>query len=74
MRVKDDVDHQRHAAPEPVPEQSEDERAYGTHCQRKRDRVAQLGDARAKVACHRHDHERKKEKIEGIECPAEEAS
>jgi len=29
---------------------------------------------RANGPCHRHDHEREEEKIEGVECPPQEAS
>jgi hypothetical protein len=67
-------DHEGDAPSEPVAEQPEDERAQWAHRQRKRDCVGHLGDARPKIACHWHDHEREKEKIECIECPPQEAS
>src|SRR4029077_20748049 len=73
-RLENDVDNKGDASSEQVAEQSEDERAQGSHGQRKRDCVGQLGDARPKIACHWHDHEREKEKIECIEYPSQEAS
>src|SRR5262249_25445516 len=54
--------------------QSKDERANRAHRQRDRNRVGEIGNACVEVLGHWRDYERKKEKIERIERPSQEAS
>ena len=73
-RIKDNVDHERDAPPESIAKESKDERANRAHRQRQRDRVTEIGDARAEIVRHRHDNERQQKKIERVQRPAEKTS
>lgn len=69
-----DVSHQRNAAAVAVGKQTEDERADGTHGERRGQRADdfRFGDAELRgEAVHEEDHH---EEIEGVERPAQESS
>ena len=70
-RIKNDIDHQRNPPAKAVAEQTEDERAHGAHRQRDGNRVTEIGDARAEIVRHRHDHKRQQKKIERVQRPPE---
>ena len=70
-RIKNDIDHQRNSPAKAVAEQTEDERADRAHRQRDGNRVTEIGDARAEIVRHRHEHERQQKKIERVQRPAE---
>src|SRR5580704_11679087 len=70
--VEDKVNHQRNAPPIAVGHQSEDERAHGTECQRKRDRKSNLFIGAVKLFRNRGQAEDNQEEVKSVEGPSKE--
>ena len=72
-RVEDHIQHQRQPPPIAVCEHAKDDRADGTHHERKRERKGNVGARSAKRSRDVVDDEREHEEVECVEGPSEKA-